>query len=97
MNTFLHQVGTATLDLQTSTLHINQYLETSRSYQNTLTMLEAFQPSALILPVRMANIEDGRLSFSSFVHSGPFSEYTKVRAGIALVYFHCCGAYIVPS
>lgn len=75
------QVGLAILDLRSpATLHLNQFLETSRSYQNTLTMLDFYHPLrvVLLLPERMSTFEDGRLSFSTFVNSASFGEFVRV-------------------
>jgi hypothetical protein len=38
----------AAFDLRTASLHLSQYIESSRSYQNTLTLLQYFDPTELI-------------------------------------------------
>lgn len=44
----LQEVGMAAFDLRTASLHLSQYIESSRSYQNTLTLLQYFDPTELI-------------------------------------------------
>ncbi|KAJ4831587.1 MutS protein msh4, partial [Turnera subulata] len=44
------EVGMAALDLRTASLHLSQYIETSSSYQNTKTLLQFYDPVAIIVP-----------------------------------------------
>ena len=43
------EVGLAALDLRTASLHLSQFIETSRSYQNTVTLLQYFDPGVILL------------------------------------------------
>jgi DNA mismatch repair protein MSH4 len=44
------QVGLAAFDMRTASLHLSQYIETSRSYMSTLTLLHFFDPVEIIVP-----------------------------------------------
>ncbi|KAJ3689018.1 hypothetical protein LUZ61_018182 [Rhynchospora tenuis] len=49
------EVGVAAFDLRSASLHLSQYIETSRSYQNTKTLLHFYDPMVIIVPpVKMA-------------------------------------------
>ncbi|CAM6083505.1 unnamed protein product [Calypogeia fissa] len=48
------EVGLAALDLGTASLHLSQFIETSRSYQNTTTLLQFFDPSVIVLSAERA-------------------------------------------
>ncbi|CAL5442005.1 unnamed protein product [Camellia sinensis] len=43
-------VGVAAFDLRSASLHLSQYIETSRSYQNTKTLLHFYDPMVIIVP-----------------------------------------------
>lgn len=60
------KVGVAALDLRSASLHLSQYIETSRSYQNTKTLLHFYDPMVIIVaPVKMA--PDGMSGVSELV------------------------------
>ncbi|XP_064976309.1 DNA mismatch repair protein MSH4-like isoform X1 [Musa acuminata AAA Group] len=44
------EVGVAAFDLRSASLHLSQYIETSRSYQNTKTLLHFYDPMVIIVP-----------------------------------------------
>ncbi|XP_070048129.1 DNA mismatch repair protein MSH4-like isoform X2 [Nicotiana tomentosiformis] len=44
------EVGVAAFDLRSASLHLSQYIETSSSYQNTKTLLQFYEPMAIIVP-----------------------------------------------
>ncbi|URE29857.1 mutS protein [Musa troglodytarum] len=46
----LPSVGVAAFDLRSASLHLSQYIETSRSYQNTKTLLHFYDPMVIIVP-----------------------------------------------
>ncbi|KAG0612972.1 hypothetical protein M758_6G066700 [Ceratodon purpureus] len=47
------EVGIAAFDLRTAKLHLSQFIETSRSYQNTATLLQYFDPADIITPANL--------------------------------------------
>ncbi|XP_024357245.1 DNA mismatch repair protein MSH4 isoform X2 [Physcomitrium patens] len=47
------EVGLAAFDLRTAKLHLSQFIETSRSYQNTTTLLQYFDPTDIVTPANM--------------------------------------------
>lgn len=56
----------AAFDLRSASLHLSQYIETSRSYQNTKTLLHFYDPMVIIVaPVKMA--PDGMSGVSELV------------------------------
>ncbi|CAI9095768.1 OLC1v1031774C1 [Oldenlandia corymbosa var. corymbosa] len=60
------EVGVAALDLRSASLHLSQYIETSRSYQNTKTMLQFYDPMVIIVsPYKLA--PDGMVGVSELV------------------------------
>ena len=60
------QVGVAAFDLRSASLHLSQYIETSRSYQNTKTVLHFYDPMIIIVsPNKMA--PDGMMGVSELV------------------------------
>ncbi|XP_063943830.1 DNA mismatch repair protein MSH4 isoform X3 [Daucus carota subsp. sativus] len=44
------EVGVAAFDLRSASLHLSQYIETSRSYQNTKTLMHFYDPMVIIVP-----------------------------------------------
>lgn len=48
-----NEVGFAAFDLRTANLHLSQFIETSRSYQNTATLLQYFDPTDIITPANV--------------------------------------------
>lgn len=40
----------AAFDLRSASLHLSQYIETSRSYQNTKTLMHFYDPMVIIVP-----------------------------------------------
>lgn len=72
----LFKVGVAAFDLRSASLHLSQYIETSRSYQNTKTLLHFYDPMVIIVaPVKMA--PDGMSGVSALVDKY-FSSNRKV-------------------
>jgi hypothetical protein len=71
------QVGLAAFDLRTARLHLSQYIETSRSYQNTVTLLEYFDPSDIVIPSNSVLARSGMTGVDSIVAN--FTTATKVR------------------
>jgi hypothetical protein len=71
------QVGLAAFDLRTARLHLSQYIETSRSYQNTVTLLEYFDPSDIVIPSNSVLARSGMTGVDSIV--ADFTTATKVR------------------
>ncbi|KAG0452722.1 hypothetical protein HPP92_025386 [Vanilla planifolia] len=62
----LNQVGMAAFDLRSASLHLSQYIETTRSYQNTRTLLLFYDPVTIIVPpVKLAT--DGMARISELV------------------------------
>ncbi|KAI4377917.1 hypothetical protein MLD38_015473 [Melastoma candidum] len=60
------EVGVAAFDLRSATLHLSQYIETSRSYQNTKTLLHFYDPMViLVTPNKLA--ADGMVGISELV------------------------------
>ncbi|KAL3497512.1 hypothetical protein ACH5RR_040244 [Cinchona calisaya] len=60
------EVGVAAIDLRSASLHLSQYIETSSSYQNTKTMLQFYDPMAIIVPpIKFA--PDGMVGVSELV------------------------------
>lgn len=47
------KVGLAAFDFRTAKLHLSQFIESSRSYQNTATLLQYFDPADIITPSNM--------------------------------------------
>ncbi|KAH9563198.1 hypothetical protein CY35_05G112400 [Sphagnum magellanicum] len=70
------EVGLAAFDLRTARLHLSQYIETSRSYQNTVTLLEYFEPSDIVIPSNSALARSGMTGVDSIVAN--FTTATKV-------------------
>lgn len=70
------QVGLAAFDMRTAKLHLSQFIETSRSYQNTATLLQFFDPSNIILPANCI-IRQGMIGLPSIVNQ--FASATKVE------------------
>lgn len=70
------QVGVAAFDLRSASFHLSQYIETGRSYQNTKTLLNFYDPMVIIVtPTKMA--PDGMVGVSELVDRS-FSSTTKV-------------------
>lgn len=44
--------------MRTAKLHLSQFIETSRSYQNTATLLQYFDPTDIITPANMSETQD---------------------------------------
>ncbi|KAK1376365.1 DNA mismatch repair protein MSH4 [Heracleum sosnowskyi] len=44
------EVGVAAFDLRSASLHLSQFIETSRSYQNTKTLMHFYDPMVIIVP-----------------------------------------------
>ncbi|XP_078442827.1 MUTS-like protein 4 isoform X1 [Wolffia australiana] len=60
------EVGVAAFDLRSASLHLSQYIEASRSYQNTKTLLHFYDPLTIIVsPNKMA--ADGMIGVSELV------------------------------
>ncbi|KZV50723.1 MUTS-like protein 4 [Dorcoceras hygrometricum] len=60
------EVGVAAFDLRSASLHLSQYIETSRSYQNTKTLLNFYDPMVIIVtPTKLA--ADGMVGVSELV------------------------------
>ncbi|EFJ30915.1 hypothetical protein SELMODRAFT_88599 [Selaginella moellendorffii] len=70
------EVGLAAFDLRTASLHLSQYIETSRSFQNTMTMLHFYNPSELILPATSPAFSSGSVALKAFCSR---SDARKVR------------------
>ncbi|KAH7443282.1 hypothetical protein KP509_02G028400 [Ceratopteris richardii] len=49
------EVGLAAFDTRTASLHLSQFIETSRSYTNTSTLLHYFDPVEIIVPPSNSN------------------------------------------
>ncbi|GMH09551.1 hypothetical protein Nepgr_011392 [Nepenthes gracilis] len=60
------EVGVAALDLRSASLHLSQYIETSRSYQNTKTLLHFYDPIVIIVPPSKL-VPDGMVGVSLLV------------------------------
>ncbi|CAI5474524.1 unnamed protein product [Closterium sp. Yama58-4] len=72
------EVGLTALDLRSATLHLNQYIESSKSYQNTLTLLQYFKPSEIIVPARMADLAEGIGGAMALASHSAFAAARKV-------------------
>ncbi|XP_073029308.1 DNA mismatch repair protein MSH4 isoform X2 [Primulina eburnea] len=60
------EVGVAAFDLRSASLHLSQYIETSRSYQNTKTLLNFYDPMVIIVtPTKLA--AEGMVGVSELV------------------------------
>ncbi|XP_010055480.2 DNA mismatch repair protein MSH4 [Eucalyptus grandis] len=60
------EVGVAAFDLRSAALHLSQYIETSSSYQNTKTLMQFYDPVAIIVsPNKLA--PDGMVGVSELV------------------------------
>ncbi|CAM6026782.1 unnamed protein product [Sphagnum balticum] len=70
------EVGLAAFDLRTARLHLSQYIETSRSYQNTVTLLEYFDPSDIVIPSNSVLARSGMTGVDCIVAN--FTTATKV-------------------
>ncbi|KAL2651368.1 hypothetical protein R1flu_019496 [Riccia fluitans] len=64
--TLRKQVGLAALDFRMASLHLSQFIETSRSYQNTAALLHFFNPETLIISSYNA-APDGMVGLGSLV------------------------------
>ncbi|KAJ6308743.1 hypothetical protein OIU76_018347 [Salix suchowensis] len=70
------EVGMASFDLRSATLHLSQYIETSSSYQNTKTLLQFYDPVVVIVPPNKF-APDGMLGVSDLV-DGFYASVKKV-------------------
>ncbi|XP_034580449.1 DNA mismatch repair protein MSH4 isoform X3 [Setaria viridis] len=60
------EVGVAAFDLRSAALHLSQYIETSRSYHNTKTLLHFYDPMVVIVPPNKT-AADGMVGVSELV------------------------------
>ncbi|KAJ8633736.1 hypothetical protein MRB53_027072 [Persea americana] len=60
------EVGVAAFDLRSASLHLSQYIETSSSYQNTMTLLYFYDPMVIIVPPNKL-APDGMVGVSELV------------------------------
>ena len=72
------QVGMASLDLSTGRLYLNQYIESSRSNQNTLTLLSFYEPIAIIVSANTMTAPEGAVSAASLSDDPRFTSAEKV-------------------
>lgn len=56
----------AAFDLRSASLHLSQYIETSSSYQNTMTLLYFYDPMVIIVPPNKL-APDGMVGVSELV------------------------------
>lgn len=64
--------------MRTAKLHLSQFIETSRSYQNTATLLQFFDPSNIILPANCI-IRQGMIELPSKLIVNQFASATTVE------------------
>ena len=74
----LSQVGMASLDLSTGRLYLNQYIESSRSNQNTLTLLSFYEPSTIIVSANTITAPEGAVGAASLTDHPRFTSSEKV-------------------
>ena len=74
----LSQVGMASLDLSTGRLYLNQYVESSRSNQNTLTLLSFYEPSTIIVSANTITAPEGAVGAASLTDHPRFTSSEKV-------------------
>ncbi|BBM99050.1 DNA mismatch repair protein MSH4 [Marchantia polymorpha subsp. ruderalis] len=60
------EVGVAALDLRRASLHLSQFIETSRSYQNIVTLLQYFDPKVIIIPSN-SSAPDGMIGLTALL------------------------------
>eukprot|EP00897_Mesotaenium_endlicherianum_P005293 jgi/Mesen1/4792/ME000243S03969 len=72
------EVGMAAFDCRTASLHLTQYIESSRSYQNTTTLLQFYSPSEIIVSANTLAAPEGIVGAASLADSPLFCNAKKV-------------------
>ncbi|KAJ7520528.1 hypothetical protein O6H91_19G009400 [Diphasiastrum complanatum] len=74
------EVGIAAFDLRTASLYLCQFIETSRSYQNTMTLLHYFEPSDIIISSSTNNVApEGMIGVAGLLDHNDLCHARKVK------------------